>query len=62
VLAVEELAIAGSALERGEPSRASAPALGAATTIQCGDRRRRAEQASEEERPYALASPLAVHA
>ena len=62
LLAVEELAVAGRALEGGEPPWAAASALDPAPTIERRDRRRRAEQSPEEERPRPLASLLAVHA
>jgi len=51
VLALEELEVTGSALERGEPPRTAAPTLCAAAPVERRDRGRRADEPSEEERP-----------
>ncbi len=61
MLAVEQLSIARSALERGESPWPAASTLGAAAAIEGGDGRRRAKQPSQEERLGTLASPLTVH-
>jgi hypothetical protein len=61
VLALEELEIAGSALERGEATRSSATALRPAAAIERREGRGRADEASEEERTQP-ATAFAVHA
>lgn len=58
-LALEELEVARSALERGQPARTPTAALRSPPTVHCRDRGRGADDSSQEERPR-TATPLAA--
>src|SRR6185295_19907776 len=60
-LPLEELEVAGGALECGEPARTSAATLRAAAAVERRDGGGRADETSQEERSRPAAS-LAVHA
>jgi hypothetical protein len=51
VLALEELEVTGSVLERGKPARAAATALRATAPVERRDGRGRADEPSEQEGP-----------
>jgi hypothetical protein len=61
-LVIEQLEVAGSALERGEAAGATTSPLDAAAPVERRGDCRRADEAAEEERPETPALVLAVHA
>jgi len=61
-LLLEELEVAGRALERRETARATTSSLGLAATVHRGERGRCTDDASEHERAKAFSTFLAIHA